>query len=125
MYTYSVMQSDGNSFCGDVVSDSFNKQSRDENNILDQIYESTYARIIIMMIFILYNIIKKCLLIGTTVVALKPNLMIHCCYALYLYECTYFQLYVFTAKIQNLYNKVPKIFAFHIFSLKCCLHHYI
>ena len=32
------MQSDGNSFCGDVVLDSFNKESRDEDNILDQIY---------------------------------------------------------------------------------------
>ena len=65
MYTYSVMQSDGNSFCGDVVSDSFNKQSRDENNILDQIFKSTYVRIIIMTIFIPYDIIRKCLLIGT------------------------------------------------------------
>ena len=32
------MQSDGNSFCGDVVLDSFNKASRDEDQILDQIY---------------------------------------------------------------------------------------
>ena len=29
----SVMQSDGNSFCGDVVLDSFNKASREEDNI--------------------------------------------------------------------------------------------
>jgi len=29
---YSVMQSDGNSFCGDFVLDSFNKTSRDEEN---------------------------------------------------------------------------------------------
>ena len=36
---YSVMQSDGNSFCGDVVSDSFKKASRDEDNILDQVYK--------------------------------------------------------------------------------------
>ena len=35
---YSVMQSDGNNFYGDVVSDSFNKTSRDEDNILEQIY---------------------------------------------------------------------------------------
>ena len=33
---YSVIQSDGNSFCGDVVLDSFNKGFRDEDNILDQ-----------------------------------------------------------------------------------------
>ena len=45
------MQSDGNSFGGDFVSGSFNKTSRDEDNILDQIYF-----IIIMMILILYNI---------------------------------------------------------------------
>ena len=32
------MQSDGNSFCGDIVLDSFNKAYRDEDNILDQIY---------------------------------------------------------------------------------------
>ena len=37
--TYSVMQSDGNSFCGDVVTGSFNKISWDEDNILDQIYK--------------------------------------------------------------------------------------
>ena len=30
---YNVMQSDGNGFCGDVVSDSFNKTLRDEDNI--------------------------------------------------------------------------------------------
>ena len=30
------MQSDGNSFCGDVVSDSFDKTYRDEDNNLEQ-----------------------------------------------------------------------------------------
>ena len=59
---YSVMQSDGNSFCGDVVLDSFNKTYRDEDNILDQIYKSKYVRIITMMILILYNIIRKSIL---------------------------------------------------------------
>ena len=34
------MKSDGNSFCGDVVLDSFKKTSRDEDDILDQIYKS-------------------------------------------------------------------------------------
>ena len=38
--TYSVMQSEGNSLDGDVVLDSFNKIFRDEDNILDQIYNS-------------------------------------------------------------------------------------
>ena len=42
------------SFCGDVVSDIFNETSRDEDNILDQIYKGKYVRfIIIMTIFIL------------------------------------------------------------------------
>ena len=35
--TYSVMQSDRNSFCEDVVLNSFNKASRDEDKILDQV----------------------------------------------------------------------------------------
>ena len=59
---YSVMQSDGNSFCGDVVSDSFNKTSRDEDNILDQILKRKCVRISIRMILILFNIIWKCIL---------------------------------------------------------------
>ena len=35
------MQSHGNSFCGDVVLNIFNKASRDENNTVDQIYTKT------------------------------------------------------------------------------------
>ena len=35
---YSVMQSDGNSFCGDVVLGSFNVSYRDEDSILEQMY---------------------------------------------------------------------------------------
>ena len=54
------MQSDGNS--GDVVLDSFNKKSRDKENILDQIYKNKYVRIITMMILILYNILQKSIL---------------------------------------------------------------
>ena len=46
------MQSVGNGFCGDVVSDSCIKASRDEDNILDQKYKSKYVRIIIMMLLI-------------------------------------------------------------------------
>ena len=38
-YIYSVIQSDGNSFCGDVVLDSFNIVYSDEDSILDQKYE--------------------------------------------------------------------------------------
>ena len=58
---YSVMLSDGNSFCGDVVLNSFNKASRDEDYNLDKVYKSKYVRILIMMILILYNIIRKCI----------------------------------------------------------------
>ena len=47
------MQSDGNSICGDVVLNSFNKASRDEDNILDKVYKSKYVRIFIMKILIL------------------------------------------------------------------------
>ena len=56
------MHSDGNSFCGDGVSYIFNKTSQDEDNILYQIYKSKYVRIIIMMILILYNFMRKYLL---------------------------------------------------------------
>ena len=38
MFMYSVMQSDGNSFCGDVVLDSFNMEYSDEDSILDKKY---------------------------------------------------------------------------------------
>ena len=58
---YSVMQSDGYSFCRDVVLDSCNKTSWDENRIFDQIYKIKYVRIIIMMILILHNILRKCI----------------------------------------------------------------
>ena len=56
------MQSDGNSIFEHVVLDSFNKGSRDEVNILDQIYKKKYVRITIMVFIILYNIVRKYLL---------------------------------------------------------------
>ena len=59
---YSVMQSDWNSFCGNVVLERFYKASGDEDNILYQLYKSKYARTIIGNTFILYNIIRKCIL---------------------------------------------------------------
>ena len=64
-YFLLVLQCDaieGNSFCGDVVSDSFNKKFRDDDNILDQLYKSKYVGMIIEMILILINIIRKCIL---------------------------------------------------------------
>ena len=42
--------------------DKFNKAYRDEDNILDQIYESKYVRIISIMTLILYNILRKFIL---------------------------------------------------------------
>ena len=53
------MQSDGNSYCGDIVLDSLNKASWDEDNILDQMYKNKYVWIIFLIILILYNIIQK------------------------------------------------------------------
>ena len=50
---YSVMQSDGNGFCGDVVLNIFNKASRDEDSILDQAYTGKYFWIFITIIWIL------------------------------------------------------------------------
>ena len=41
---YSVVLLDGNSFCGDVVLDSFNEASQNKDNILDQIYISKYVQ---------------------------------------------------------------------------------
>ena len=67
------MQSDGNSFFGDVDLDSFDKESRDEDNIFDQIYENKYVWINSKMILTLYNITWKCY--TNTTVALKPNFM--------------------------------------------------
>ena len=49
-FFYSVIQSDGHSFYGDVVSDSFHKASADEDNILEQIYRSKYVWIFIVKI---------------------------------------------------------------------------
>ena len=58
------MQSDGNSFCGDVVSDNFNKASRDEDKIVDQVIKANMFRVFIIMnmMLVLYNIIRKCIL---------------------------------------------------------------
>ena len=66
------MQSDGNSFCGDVVLDcSFNKESWDENNILFKIYKDKYVQICIMMILVLYDLLfRKC-----TLTHLTPSLL--------------------------------------------------
>ena len=56
------MQLDGNGFCEDVVLDNFMEASRDEDIILDQIYKSKYVWIFIMMILLLFNIFRKCII---------------------------------------------------------------
>ena len=43
---YSVMQSDGNSFCRDVVLDSFNMANMDEDSILDQSMKSKHFKML-------------------------------------------------------------------------------
>ena len=75
------MQSDGNSFGWDVVSDSFNKAFRDEDNNLDQIFKSKY---VLIMILILDNIIRKCIL--TQQLHKNPILWVPCCYVLYFFK---------------------------------------
>ena len=50
------MQSDGNIFGEDVVLDSFNKSSRDADNIFDQMCKSDCVRNIITIILIIYKI---------------------------------------------------------------------
>ena len=56
---YSVMQSDGNSFCGDVVMDSFNTSYRDEDSILDQKYEKQISWDLHYEDFIFKKLLKK------------------------------------------------------------------
>ena len=83
-----VRQSDGNSFCWDVVSDSFNETFWNEDHILDQINKSKYVRIIIMMILILFNIILWCIL--TLPVALKPYFI-----SSFLLRASFLYIYIF------------------------------
>ena len=60
--TYKLCNQMGMFFCGNVVLDSINKISRDEDNFLDQTYKNKCVRIIVMMILILNNILRKCIL---------------------------------------------------------------
>ena len=58
-------------------------------------------------------------------VALKPNLMSFLLYS-DLGGCISLNIHIsITLRILNLHNKSPKIFAFDMFSLNCCLHPYI
>ena len=65
----SVTQSKSNSFWGDDVLDSINNASRDEDNILDQIY---------------HNIIRKCILTNwiSTKTQYYDFLIVECCISL-------------------------------------------
>ena len=66
------MQSVGNSFCGDVVSESLNKTSQDDDNNLDQKYKIKYVRTYHYDDFISLYLIRKC---TNTTVTPKPNFM--------------------------------------------------
>ena len=46
-------------------------------------------------------------------------IIILCCRVLYFFKNA---LFSFTLRMLNLHNRSQKIFAFHIFGLKCCLH---
>ena len=54
------MQSDRYSFCGDVVLNSVDMAFRDDDSILDQIYEMKICSDFYYDDFILYNNIRKC-----------------------------------------------------------------
>ena len=77
-----MMESDGNIFCGDVVSYSINKTSRDEDNLLYQIYKSKYVRNISMMILNLYNIENAYLHYESTNTKFYEFLVVLCCISL-------------------------------------------
>ena len=82
------MQSDGNSFCGDVVLDSFNIANKDEDNILDKMFQSKYVWINIMMILIfLWHFTK---VHTNTTVALNQILWVPYWYLLYFFKCAFY-----------------------------------
>ena len=58
---YSVMQSDGSSFCGDVVLDGFNMSYRDEDSILEQKYEKQISWDLYHEDFISGSDCRKCI----------------------------------------------------------------
>ena len=68
------MQSDGNIFGGDVISDIFNKTFRDEENITYQILKCKYVRIIIIIIlfFFIREAAKKKVLFLVVTKAFTP-----------------------------------------------------
>ena len=84
------MQSDGNSFCGDVDLDSFNKASQDEDK---------YVRIIIMEILILYSIMRK-------------YIWVPCCYVLHSLNVHFLQLLLY---FEIFIIKIPKYLLFIFF----------
>ena len=55
MHNAYVMQSDRNSFWGDVVLDSINMASGEEDSMLDQIHEEQIYLIFIMEVFFLLS----------------------------------------------------------------------
>ena len=68
------MQSGRYSFCGDVVSDSYNE----EDNILDHIFKGKYVRILCMMILILFITLYENAYYGSTKTQFYEFLVLLC-----------------------------------------------
>ena len=115
-----VMHPNWNSFWGDVVLGSFNKASRDEENILDQIYGSKYVWIFIMIIFSIFLTLyeNSYLHKNSNKIQLYEFLVVICCISLkmnFLQFLSKFQIFIIS----------PKKIAFYTLSLKCCLHSFL
>ena len=80
------MKSDGNSFNWDVVLDSFDEASRDEENILDQIYKSKYSNYFLDDFKSLKHYTK---MLTKTRVALEPNFMNSLLFELHFSKCAF------------------------------------
>ena len=59
LFLYSVMQSDGNSFCGDVILDSFNMANSDEDSILDKKICKAIILLTLLKRFWIFRVIDK------------------------------------------------------------------
>ena len=60
-YQYSVIQSDGSSFCGDVVLDSFSTVYSDEDNFKTKSVKNESFGIFIMKILNMKSYYRKCI----------------------------------------------------------------
>ena len=79
---YRVMQSDMNSFWGDVVFDSFNQVSRYKDNILDQIYKKQICSDLYCGDFDILYVIQKCIIEYSTKTQFHELYVVECCISL-------------------------------------------